>query len=182
MELGLRPQGGTSRLCEQRLPPDLHLAERKEAGAAGQGAPFSAQNIFCLSSGRLTMHVRTRLPARERRPRVTPTLASSVCESETKTSHTPEVYPPALRTLMSLKHTFIMIFNLSGGFLFPPLFGPGYNGMICFMKKKKNVTVHISNMSSHTTGLVTFWVTVINLDSWTRKYRDYIMPAYHRRT
>lgn len=30
-------------------------------------------------------------------------------------------------------------------------------------------------------GLVTFWVTVINLDSWTRKYRDYVMPAYRRR-
>lgn len=37
-------------------------------------------------------------------------------------------------------------------------------------------------MSTPATGLVTFWVTVINLDSWTRKYRDYVMPAYHRRT
>lgn len=99
---------------------------REGGGGRGRpGAPFSAQNISCLSSGRPTMHVRTRLPARERRPRVTLTLASSVCESETKTSHTPGVYtPPALRTLMSLKHSFIMIFNLSGGFLpfspFPP--------------------------------------------------------------
>lgn len=113
---GVGLHGFASSACP--LTSASQRGRRKEAGAAGQGAPFSAQNISCLSSGRLTMHVRTRLPARERRPRVTPTLASSVCESETKTSHTPGVYPPALRTLRSLKHTFIMIFNLSGGFLF----------------------------------------------------------------
>lgn len=29
--------------------------------------------------------------------------------------------------------------------------------------------------------LVTFWVTIINLDLCIGKYRDYVMPAYHRR-
>lgn len=53
--------------------------------------PFLSTEHF-LSQLWETMHVSTKLPTRERRPRITPTLASSVCDFETKTNHTPDIY------------------------------------------------------------------------------------------
>lgn len=73
-----------------------------------------------------TMHLSTKLPARERRPRITQILASSVCDFthrvrscfNIKTNHIPRTYLPTLLTLTLLEHSFIMIFNLSGFFFF----------------------------------------------------------------
>lgn len=65
-----------------------------------------------------TMHEGTKLLTRERRPWITSVLASSVCDFSPKTNHIPRTYLPSLPTLRLLKYSFIMIFNLSGGFLF----------------------------------------------------------------
>lgn len=46
---GSDPPGGTSRFRQQPLLPDLHLAERKEEGAAGKG-PGSQHSMFPVSA------------------------------------------------------------------------------------------------------------------------------------
>lgn len=82
--------------------------------------PF-VSTVHFLSRLWETMHVSTKLPTRERRPRITPVRASSVCDFNTKTNHTPGTYLPTLLTFLLLEHSFITIFNLSGGFLFSTL-------------------------------------------------------------
>lgn len=87
-----------------------------EGGRSWLRAHLSAQSTSCLSSGRLC----TQAPSfpRERHPRVTPTLASSVCDFHTKTNHIPRTCLPTPLTLTLLEYSFRTIFNLSGGFLF----------------------------------------------------------------
>lgn len=139
MELGFRPQGGTSQFCQQSLPSDFRLAERKEKGASGKG-PISQHSTFPVSALEDYAPKHQTSNQRERRPPITKILASSVCDFthscskllNIKTNHIPRTYLPTLLTLLLLKkqtnkNSFMMIFNLSGYFF--SHFGPGYNEM-----------------------------------------------------
>lgn len=83
---GVGLHGFASSAC--LLTSTLQRGRRRVPLARG---PFLSTEHF-LSQLWETMHVSTKLPTRERRPRITPTLASSVCDFETKTNHTPDIY------------------------------------------------------------------------------------------
>lgn len=93
-------------------------SQRGRSGVQLAGGPF-VSTVHYLSRLWETMHVSTELPPRERRPRITPVRASSVCDFSTKTNHTPGTYLPTLLTFLSPEHSFMTTFNLSRGFLFP---------------------------------------------------------------
>lgn len=119
VELGFRPRGGTSRFASspcvltstsQRGRRRVQLAKRLFVSTVH---PVSALGDYA--------HASTKLPTRERRPRIMPILASSVCDFNIKTNHIPRTCLPTLLTLMLLEHSFITRFHLRGGFLFSTL-------------------------------------------------------------
>lgn len=91
---------GSPAVPVSRPPP--HREER--GGCCWRRAYLSAQYI--LSQLWETMHVSTKLPTRERRPPITPTLASSACDFNSKTNHSPTTCLPVLLTLMLPERSF----------------------------------------------------------------------------
>lgn len=83
-----------------RPPP--HREER--GGCCWRRAHLSAQYI--LSQLWETMHASTKLPTRERHPPITPILASSACDFNSKTNHSPTTCLPVLLTLMLPERSF----------------------------------------------------------------------------
>lgn len=73
-------------------------SQRGGGGCCWRRACLSAQYI--LSQLWETMHASTKLPTRERRPPITPILASSACDFNSKTNHSPTTCLPVLLTLM----------------------------------------------------------------------------------
>lgn len=128
--VGVQTPGWDFTVCQQSLCPDLHLNREEGGGCSWQRAYLSAQYI--LSQLWETMHVSTKLPTRERRPRITPILASSACDFNTKTNHIPRTCLPTLLTLMFTRMLLYNKIPLERGFSFFH-FGPGYNEMINFL-------------------------------------------------
>lgn len=119
VELGFRPQGGTSRFCQQAclLTFTSQRGRRREQLARG----LFLSTVHFLSQLWETMHQSIQFPTRERRPQIRLILASSVCDFthtivrsrfNIKTNHIPRTNLPTL--LISLEHSFIMTFNLRG--------------------------------------------------------------------
>lgn len=113
------------------IPVSWPPPHREEGGRCSwQRAYLSAQYI--LSQLWETMHVSTKLPTRERRPRITPILASSACDFNNKTNHIPRNMPPNSPDSYVTRMLLYNKIPLERGFSFFH-FGPGYNEMINFL-------------------------------------------------